>query len=59
MGDRGRKAEREGDADGGIWTAGQCIGLIKDIPSTSAFVERFIAEAVKSLRDVAAITSKL
>merc|ERR1711907_38643 len=27
-GNRGRQAEQDGDADGGIWTAGQVVGLI-------------------------------
>jgi len=31
MGVRGRKAEQEGDADGGIWSAGQSIGVIDDV----------------------------
>ena len=26
-GTRGRQAEKDGDADGGIWTAGQVVGL--------------------------------
>lgn len=32
-GARGRKAEAEGDADAGIWSAGQGIGLIDDVPT--------------------------
>lgn len=32
-GSRGRKAEEEGDPDGGIWSAGQGIGLIDDVPT--------------------------
>lgn len=29
----GRQAEKDGDPDGGIWSAGQTVGLIDDIPS--------------------------
>ena len=32
-GARGRKAEAEGDTDAGIWSAGQGIGLIDDVPT--------------------------
>jgi NAD(P)H-dependent flavin oxidoreductase YrpB (nitropropane dioxygenase family) len=32
-GKRGREAEKNGDADGGIWTAGMVIGLVDDIPT--------------------------
>ena len=32
MGKRGREAEALGDADGGIWSAGQSVGLIEDCP---------------------------
>lgn len=48
-GARGRKAEEEGDADGGVWTAGQCIGLIEDIPSCKEVMDTFIGEAVATL----------
>lgn len=50
MGDRGRKAEKAGDPDGGIWTAGQCIGLIHDVPTVKDFVDRFTNDAEKAIR---------
>mmetsp|Transcript_6310 Transcript_6310/g.16099 ORF Transcript_6310/g.16099 Transcript_6310/m.16099 type:complete len:333 (+) Transcript_6310:130-1128(+) len=53
-GDRGREAERNGDPDGGIWTAGQCIGLIHDIPTVQQFMDRFIGEAEASTKHVLA-----
>lgn len=59
MGERGRKAEREGDAEGGIWTAGQCVGLIKAVPSTAEFVERFVADALQALRTAAPGVARL
>jgi nitronate monooxygenase len=44
-GARGRKAMAEGDADGGIWSAGMVQGLIDDIPTVKELVDRIIAEA--------------
>lgn len=45
MGARGRKAEEEGDPDGGIWSAGQVVGLIKEIPTCQEVVTVMVAEA--------------
>lgn len=45
MGKRGREAEQRGDADGGIWTASQAIGLIDDIPTCAQVIDRMMAEA--------------
>jgi len=42
-GKKGREAEEAGDADGGIWSAGQVVGLIDDSPSC--------AEVMKSMMD--------
>lgn len=44
-GARGRKVFEEGDIDAGIWTAGQCQGLIDDIPTVAELVERMVTEA--------------
>jgi len=45
-GNRGRKVVlEEGDIDGGIWTAGMVIGLINDIPTCDALLQRIVAEA--------------
>jgi len=41
---RGRAAERAGDPDGGIWTAGQVIGLIDDLPTVQDLVSRMMRE---------------
>jgi len=49
-GDRGRKAESEGDPDGGIFTAGQCIGLIDDIPTVKELMDDFMAEAEQTIK---------
>ena len=40
----GREAERRGDADGGIWSAGQVIGLIDDIPTVKELMDRLVRE---------------
>jgi NAD(P)H-dependent flavin oxidoreductase YrpB (nitropropane dioxygenase family) len=53
-GERGRKAEAEGDADGGIWTAGQCVGLIEDIPTCKEVMDTFINEAVATIAHIGA-----
>mmetsp|Transcript_7145 Transcript_7145/g.9041 ORF Transcript_7145/g.9041 Transcript_7145/m.9041 type:complete len:329 (-) Transcript_7145:1548-2534(-) len=49
-GDRGRKAEIEGDPDGGIWTAGQCVGLIDDIPTVKELMDTFMNEAEQTIK---------
>jgi len=46
-GKRGREAEKNGDPDGGIWSAGQTVGLIDDIPTVQQFVDRFMQEAIE------------
>lgn len=48
-GKRGREAEANGDADGGIWTAGQVVGLIHDIPTCKELVETMVAEAERAI----------
>lgn len=49
-GKRGRDAEKAGDADGGIWTAGQVIGLIDDIPTVAELMQRMMAECEETIR---------
>jgi nitronate monooxygenase len=44
-GTRGRAAMAEGDIDGGIWTAGQVIGLINDIPTCEELLTRIVRDA--------------
>lgn len=50
-GHRGRKAEKDDDPDGGIWSAGQCVGLIDDIPSVAELMKNFINEAETTIRN--------
>ncbi|MFI6433698.1 NAD(P)H-dependent flavin oxidoreductase [Rhodococcus oryzae] len=42
---RGRTVFEDGDLDAGVWTAGQCQGLIDDVPSVEDLVSRMVAEA--------------
>jgi nitronate monooxygenase len=44
-GKRGREAEQRGDADGGIWSAGQVIGLIDSIPTCQELMTQMMQEA--------------
>ena len=44
-GARGRKVFENGDLEAGIWSVGQCQGLIDDIPSVAELVDRMVAEA--------------
>ena len=44
-GKRGREAERNGDADGGIWSAGQVVGLVDSIPTCQELMDDIMKEA--------------
>ncbi|KAI9746760.1 MAG: 3',5'-cyclic-nucleotide phosphodiesterase (PDEase) (3':5'-CNP), partial [Chaenotheca gracillima] len=48
-GKRGREVFINGDADYGVWTAGQVIGLIHDIPTCDALVKRIEKDAIDTL----------
>jgi NADH:quinone reductase (non-electrogenic) len=48
-GSRGRKAERDGDPENGIWSAGQSVGLIDDIPTVQELMKKFMDEAVSTV----------
>ncbi|KAK4696454.1 NADH:quinone reductase (non-electrogenic), partial [Lecanoromycetidae sp. Uapishka_2] len=48
-GKRGREVFINGDVDFGVWTAGQVIGLIHDIPSCKDLVERIEREAEETI----------
>lgn len=49
MGTRGREAEAAGDTNGGIWTAGQVVGLIDDIPTCGELIDRMVREAEETV----------
>jgi len=44
-GTRGREGLEKGDVDFGIWSAGMVQGLIHDVPSVKALIDRIMAEA--------------
>ncbi|KAL9598618.1 MAG: hypothetical protein Q9219_004363 [cf. Caloplaca sp. 3 TL-2023] len=48
-GKRGREVFLNGDVDHGVWTAGQVIGLIHDIPTCKDLIERIEREAEETL----------
>jgi len=47
---RGRAAMKEGEIDGGIWSAGMITGLIHDIPTVAELIQRIVAEAEAIIR---------
>jgi len=51
-GQRGRQVFINGDKDYGVWTAGQVIGLIHDIPTCDELLKRIEKEAIESLNKV-------
>ena len=56
VGARGRDAWESGDANGGVLTAGMVVGLIDDIPTCAALIERMVAECAAHLRRALAWT---
>jgi nitronate monooxygenase len=44
-GSEGRRLMNEGDLEAGIWSAGQVIGLIHDVPTVRELVDRIVADA--------------
>ncbi|KAL8358287.1 hypothetical protein RB594_001784 [Gaeumannomyces avenae] len=50
-GARGKQVFINGDPQYGVWTAGQVIGLIHDIPTCADLVSRIEREAEQSLRE--------
>ena len=50
-GARGREVYATGDTDHGIWWAGIAQGLIHDVPTVAALVERTVVEAEQIIRD--------
>lgn len=44
-GQRGREVYTKGDPEYGVWSAGQVVGLIDDIPTCDVLLERMVKEA--------------
>ena len=51
-GKRGREVFVNGNKDYGVWTAGQVIGLIHDVPSCAVLLARIEREALEAMRKV-------
>ncbi|EDU44100.1 Dioxygenase related to 2-nitropropane dioxygenase [Pyrenophora tritici-repentis] len=49
-GKRGRQVFQNGDPDFGVWTAGQVIGLIHDIPTNEELLKRIEREAFETMK---------
>ncbi|OGM45250.1 nitronate monooxygenase [Aspergillus bombycis] len=49
-GKRGREVFLNGDVDFGVWTAGQVIGLIHDIPTCAQLLQRIEKEALEAMQ---------
>ncbi|KAL8684297.1 MAG: hypothetical protein Q9218_008350, partial [Villophora microphyllina] len=49
-GKRGREVFLNGDVDYGVWTAGQVIGLIHDVPTCAELISRIEKEAEETLK---------
>ncbi|KAI5307117.1 hypothetical protein KEM56_004326 [Ascosphaera pollenicola] len=61
-GKRGQEVFTKGDVDYGVWTAGQCIGIINDIPTCDALLKRIDKEAhevIGKLNSLVKVPSKL
>jgi len=54
-GKRGRQVFINGDVDFGVWTAGQVIGLIHDIPSCAELVHRIEQEAEETINKASSL----
>lgn len=54
-GKRGREVFLNGDVDFGVWTAGQVVGLIHDVPTCEVLVGRIEREAEEVLGRIAGL----
>jgi len=56
-GKRGREVFINGDPQYGVWTAGQVIGLIHDIPTCKDLIDRIVREAEETFNERAKLFS--
>jgi nitronate monooxygenase len=47
----GKEMLEDGEVDKGVMSAGQCMGLVKDIPSCKELLDRIMADAEKIITD--------
>ncbi|KAJ3082812.1 hypothetical protein HDU99_001516 [Rhizoclosmatium hyalinum] len=45
-GKRGKRVFEEGDLEAGIWSAGQIVGLIDDVPTCQELLDQMVKDAV-------------
>jgi NADH:quinone reductase (non-electrogenic) len=57
-GKRGREAEKNDDSESGIWSAGQGVGLIEDVPTCDQLIKRIISEACQTFENLNSIFVK-
>jgi len=57
-GKRGRQVFLNGDKDFGVWTAGQVIGLIHDVPTCQVLISRIEREAIETLEKASSLVVK-
>ncbi|KAJ5104741.1 hypothetical protein NUU61_002088 [Penicillium alfredii] len=57
-GQRGRQVFLNGDVNFGVWTAGQVIGLIHDIPTCNELLTRIEKEALEAMNRTRALYSE-
>jgi NADH:quinone reductase (non-electrogenic) len=48
-GDRAIRVYRDGDLEAGVWSCGQSVGLIRDIPTVRELIEQMVTEAKEVL----------
>ncbi len=48
-----RAAMVDGDVDAGVLPAGQCVGVVDDLPTCAELIDRIVAEAVDALDRIA------
>lgn len=57
-GKRGRQVFINGDVEFGVWTAGQVIGLIHDVPTCKELIERIEKEAEDTIEKTGSLMTK-
>ena len=51
-GQRTNQVYFEGDVEGGIWSCGQAVGLIEDVPTTKELIDRMVSEAEQARHSI-------
>lgn len=57
-GTRNPSVYSEGNLDDAIWSCGQAVGLIDDIPTCQQLIERIVAEAASSVRRLSRLNTQ-